>query len=110
VKLENVGEVIARRTLLLVPEEGAGSEVIILLGKPQKLPDHEDYYCPYQIKGAGDEKARYACGVDAFQALHLALSTLAVELEVLNKGLGGKLRWDCDDTGGLGFPGFAATV
>jgi hypothetical protein len=64
----------------------------------------------YQIKGAGDEKVRYACGVDLFQALHLALSTLAVELEVLNRGLGGKLRWECDETGTLGFPGFAASL
>lgn len=47
---------------------------------------------------------RYVCGVDPFQALHLALSTLRVELEVLNKELGGKLRWECDDKGGLGFP------
>jgi hypothetical protein len=49
---------------------------------------------------------RFMCGVDPFQALHLALSTLRVELEVLNKELGGKLWWECDDTGGLGFPGF----
>jgi len=40
--------------------------------------------------------------------LHLALSTLGVELEVLNKQFGGKLRWACDDAGGLGFPGFSS--
>jgi hypothetical protein len=61
---------------MLFRDDGAVSEVVVLLGKPQQLPDHQDYYCPYQIEGAGDEKARYACDVDAFQALHLALSTL----------------------------------
>jgi hypothetical protein len=106
VKLEGVSEVIAMRSLVLLRNDGAESDVVVLLGKPQQLPDHPDYYCSYQIKGAGDEKARYACGVDSFQALHLALSTLSVELEVLDKDLGGKLRWDCDDKGGLGFPGF----
>jgi hypothetical protein len=107
-KLESVGEVIATRTLMLLRDQGAASEVVVLLGKPLQLPGHQDYYCPYQVKGAGDEKTRHACGVDPFQALHLTLSALAVELEVLNKVVGGKLRWDCDDKGGLGFPDFAA--
>ena len=71
-KLESVGELIATRTLTLRQENGATSEIMVLLGKPQQLPKHEDYYCPYQIKGAGDEKVRYTCGVDSFQALHLA--------------------------------------
>lgn len=109
-KLESIGEVIATRTLILLRGDGAASKVVVLLGRPQQLPDHEDYYCPYQIKGAGDEKVRYMCGVDSFQALHLALSTLRVELEVLDKELGGKLRWECDDTGGLGFPGFGPSL
>jgi hypothetical protein len=75
-----------------------------LLGKPKQLPDHSDYYCSYQIKGAGDEKVRYSCGIDAFQALQLAIRTLGVELEVLNKDLGGKLEWEGDEKGWLGFP------
>jgi hypothetical protein len=103
-KLENIGEVIATRTLTLLRDQDASSEVLVLLGKPQKLPDHSDCYCPYQIKGAGDEKVRYTCGIDPFQALQLALSILGVELEVLNKELGGRLRWECDDSGRLGFP------
>jgi hypothetical protein len=107
-KLDSVGDLIAARTLVLHQDNGANSEINVLLGKPRQLPDHQDYFCPYQIKGAGDEKVRYSCGVDSFQALHLALSTLGVELEVLNKQFGGRLRWECDDAGGLGFPGFAA--
>ena len=103
-EIKDIGEVIAARTLTLYRDQGSHSEIVALLGKPQKLPDHSDYYCPYQIKGAGPEKIRYSCGVDAFQALQLALSTLGVEFEVLNRGLGGSLRWDCDDKGNLGFP------
>jgi hypothetical protein len=106
-KLDSIGEVIASRTLTTQGDGNATSEVTVLLGKPQQWPDQDDYFCPYQIKGAGDEKIRYMGGVDSFQALHLALSTLRVELEVLNKHLAGRLRWDCDDSGALGFPGFA---
>src|SRR5690242_6077394 len=104
VNLDSVGEVIATRALKLHHDQKAPSEVLVLLGKPQQLPDHEDYYCPYQIRGAGSGKVRYACGVDPFQALFLALSTLEVEVEALNKEVGGKLRWECGEKGGLGFP------
>ena len=91
-KLDGVGETIAVRKLTLVDQEGPGREVLALLGKPKQLPDHSDYYCPYQIKGAGDEKVSYSSGIDAFQALQLAIGTLGVELEVLNKELRGKLQ------------------
>ena len=78
-KLDSVGDLVATRTLTFHWEDGTASEVNVLLGKPRQLPDHVDYFCPYQIKGAGDEKVRYCSGVDSFQALHLALSTLGVE-------------------------------
>jgi hypothetical protein len=52
-KLENVGEVIASRKLSLAQQEGPPSEVLVLLGKPQKTPGFDDFYCPYQITGAG---------------------------------------------------------
>ena len=87
VKLESIGQLIATRSLMLLQDDGTASEVFVLLGKPQPLPDHPDYYCPYQIKGAGDDKVRYACGVDPFQSLHLALSKLSIEIEALNKEL-----------------------
>jgi hypothetical protein len=60
-KLEDVGEVIATRTLMLPQDEGRATEIFVLLGKPQQLPDHPDYYCPYQIKGAGSEKIKPLC-------------------------------------------------
>jgi len=102
-KLENVGDVIATRTLLLGRDGEAAAAV--LLGKPQA--HGEEFYCPYQIKGVGDEKVRYAFGVDAFQALQLALSILGVQLEVLNKELGGRLRWECAEKDDFGFPRLA---
>ena len=100
-KLDDVGEVIATRTLKLAKEQNK-SEILVLLGKPRQLPDHSDYFCPYQIKGAGRENVRYACGIDPVQALILAISTLGVELAVLNKELGGALSWEGDPN--LGFP------
>jgi hypothetical protein len=103
-KLENVGEIIAERKLTQLHDDGPPTELVVLLGKPKQTPGYEDYYCPYQINGAGDRKVWYSCGIDAFQALQLTIRSIGVELEVLNKRLGGKLRWEGDDKGWLGIP------
>lgn len=103
-KIMDVGEVIATRTLVLGQNDASHEEVSVLLGRPQQLPGHPDYYCPYQIRGAGADTLSYACGIDSFQALLLALSTIEVELGILKKQFGGELRWDCGKQGALGFP------
>lgn len=102
-QLENVGEIIAERKLTLMRDGRPFSEVLVLLGRPKQLPDHPDFYCPYQFKGAGSEKVKYICGIDPFQALMLAIKSLACDLDLLNKHLGGNLRWEGDEKGWLGF-------
>jgi hypothetical protein len=103
-KLDDVGETIAVRRLNLLRDGESPTKVLVLLGKPKQLRDHCDFYCPYQIKGAGDEKVRYSCGIDAFQSLQLVIWTAGVELEVINKNLAGKLGWEGDEKGCFGFP------
>jgi hypothetical protein len=104
VKLQNVGNIIATRTLVVDQDEGVGFEVTVILGQPQQSPGSSDCYCPYQIKGVGSEEVNQRYGVDRFQALQIALSAIGVQLEVLNKELHGRLRWDCGEKGDLGFP------
>jgi hypothetical protein len=103
-ELDDVGEIVATRKLSLLGDDGGTSEVLVLLGMPKQSPGYSDYYCPYQIKGAGSEAVRYLCGIDAFQALQLAIRSLGSELDVLNEHLGGNLRWEGDEKGWLGFP------
>ena len=104
-KLENIGEIIAERKFELLREDHDRETIIVLLGKPQHIPDDADFYgCPYQIKRANSEKIMTICGVDSFQALQLAINTVGVELEVIRKDSGGQLIWDGDDKGDLGFP------
>ena len=55
-KLVEVGEIIAVRKLTLAPEEDPGREGLALLGEPKQLLDRDDFYFPYQIKGARDER------------------------------------------------------
>jgi hypothetical protein len=74
------------------------------MGKPEQFPGHTDYYCPYQVKGGGRENVMAVGGIDAFQAMQLALSTIGAELEAIRKDSGGHLLWDAGDKGDLGFP------
>jgi hypothetical protein len=75
-KLNDVGMVVASRELNLPAEK----KVTVTIGKPEKLPDAEDYYCPYLIAGIGGERVRYAGGVDAVQALELAFKMIGTDL------------------------------
>ena len=97
-----LGTVIAERQLRVTgrPE----FKVHIRLGAPRPLPDapHGDYYCPYQIVGVGSEKVRWAGGVDAIQALELALHILPTELDALRQEYPG-LGWANVPDGEYGF-------
>jgi hypothetical protein len=101
VKLEGVGETIATRSYSLLREGETG---VVLLGKTLHFPNHIDFYCPYEIKRSIHRKLWGIGGVDAFQALQLAVNTLRVELEMLRRNGGGQLVWEGDDKGDLGFP------
>ena len=97
-KLRSLGPVIASRKLT----DANGGSVRVLIGKPRRYRGgHPDYYCPYSIKGLENE-IRYAGGVDAVQALQLAMKAIGIRLsqsEVL-------LRWDAGQkVGDLGFEG-----
>jgi hypothetical protein len=100
----NVGDVIATRELFLA--NNRSHKIVVKMGKPQPLPDAlgDDHYCPIQITGLGNEKVKYAAGVDAFQSLELGLKMIGIELAVLNREHNGQLRWECDEHGELGFP------
>ncbi len=98
--LKDVGEVIGLRKIEIVSEDG-NREVVVQLGKPQPFPDSSGFFCPIQIVGVGDEKVRYAGGVDEIQSLQLALKMAGVLLETLAPEIRGKLRWKGNDD--LGF-------
>jgi hypothetical protein len=56
------------------------------IGKPAPCPDHQDWYCPFTISGAGDTRTSSAVGVDSIQAILLAFSALRATLEYRAKG------------------------
>jgi hypothetical protein len=100
VELDNVGVVIATRDLDLAD----GRMVTVTIGRPEEFPDGGGFYCPYQITGIGREHVRYSGGIDAVQALQLALQLVGTELHVSKEGKARSLTWGAGQHGDLGFP------
>lgn len=100
-----IGEIIATRVLRLINNEPASpNEVVVKIGRPTPFPDGRSYFCPFQITGMGDEKTRYAAGIDPVQSLQLVMIALGGYLFALHKKCEGQLRWEGDEQGDLGFP------
>jgi hypothetical protein len=102
-ELSSLGQVIASRR---IDKEGAEAGYVVRIGAPQKFPDGRDFYCPVQIAPADREGGQilYSAGIDSIQALQLAMKLIGGLLLRLNRDSGGKLRWDGDENGDLGFP------
>jgi hypothetical protein len=103
-ELQSVGQVIATRR---INTEGAKEPVYVVnIGLPQKFPESPDFYCPVEITSSSGKggRIRYSGGIDAIQALQLAMGMIGGVLFRLNEECGGKLRWDGDEKGDLGFP------
>jgi len=101
-RVDSIGEVIAVRRLFLLNEPTR--EILVKMGAPKKTPGEEDYYCPFQITGIGYDSPEAVVGIDGFQAMQLAMRYIGSKLLRLNRVNGGRLRWECDELGGFGFP------
>ena len=88
-KIDRIETIIARRSL----QTKGGREVQIIVGRPEHFPDEEDFYCPFSVNGLGDDRVRYAGGVDALQALILALKMLSVYVMTLEDVKQGDVQW-----------------
>jgi len=100
-----LGEVIAEREVLFTPDEGEPHVIIVRLGRPRPDPSapKHSWCCPYQILGIGRDRVLAIFGVDAMQALVLALHTVPGELAAHVRNHPGKLTgFGAPDTTWLG--------
>lgn len=88
-------DVIAQREFDFEGPDGHG-KVVASLGKPMLDVLKGDWYCPYVVEGPSRRRGSFGAGVDALQALLLALSGMRADLRLLRKA--GKLTyWDGDE-------------
>ncbi len=100
-------DLIARRDYAL----SVASELkplVLEIGKPAPFPDtpDRDWYCPWVIRGLDSPIEHWAGGVDALQALLMALSGARADL--LGLARRGKLTWFEEEYLGLELVGPAA--
>jgi hypothetical protein len=96
-----LGIVIATRELTLA----SATTVTVRIGKPELFSDGLNWYCPYQVDGIGNGRVRRAGGIDAVQALELALKMIGAELYTSAAAKSGSLTWDAaSKPSDLGFP------
>ncbi|HEV2176559.1 MAG TPA: hypothetical protein VGW33_05065 [Terriglobia bacterium] len=68
-----IREVIAERKLTVVTESGVRQDIVVRLGKPKASAKSADFSCQVQVEGPGGKRNSRIFGLDAFQALELAL-------------------------------------
>ena len=96
---DQVDQILAERIL----DISDGGKVTVIVGIPQKHGD--DSVCIYKIVGIGDECVRHAMGIDALQALQLALKAIGTDLYTSEEAKAGVLSWEGELVkGDLGFP------
>jgi hypothetical protein len=82
-------------------EHDSSRQLLVSIGKPTQSPEGEgEFYCPIQTSGFGDDEGLEAIfGVDAFQALELAIRYVGWRVFAIDHESGGRLRWDFGDAG-----------
>lgn len=101
----DIDPIIAVRKMRFVTGDAA-SEIWVELGAPRTNVDgSDDWHCPWRIVGLGEPLFHRTHGIDAFQALQLALPMIgATLLEVVDRH-GATVRWlDDEHPADIGFP------
>ena len=99
-----LGEVIAERAITFKANAGWSRDVVVRLGRPMADGSHgnRNWMCPYQVAGLGRDRVMAIYGVDAMQALLLAIHTIPAELAAYMRDPGGVfLYFDAVETGFL---------
>lgn len=78
----------------------------IAIGAPFPVDEsNEEFWCHYQIVGIGKERIKKGIGIDALQALCMALYNASNDLYFSDEYRDGKLTWEGGMTiADLGFP------
>lgn len=82
-------------------EYESSRQLLVSIGKPTQSPDTVgEFYYPIQTSGFGnDERVEAIFGVDAFQALELAMRYVGWRMSAIDSESGGRLRWEFGDDG-----------
>src|SRR6266545_2059151 len=95
-RIFDLGEVIAERRLTFQAQAGWSREIDVRIGRPIPDPSEPErvWVCPYQVFGLGRDRVMGIFGVDAMQALLLAVHAIPAELGAFMLDPGGHFLHD----------------
>jgi hypothetical protein len=82
---QKVRDVIGERRLVF--RDAPRKKLVVTLGSPRRMKGHQDWECPFRIKGPGVARLEFGYGVDALQALMTALEGIRFVLDEIGKPL-----------------------
>ena len=90
-----LGEVLAERSFVFEAEVGWSRTVEVKIGLPVQdhLPPATAWVCPFQILGLERDRVMGIFGVDALQALILAIHSVPLELAAFARETPGRFLW-----------------
>ena len=101
-----INNIIIERTLTNRDPKGKPLKVQVLIGQPNKRKNIktnlEDWYCPYQILGIGDNTTAVTFGMDSIQALYHTMMIIGERLKLKDSQGEYLLTWN--DVPNFGFP------
>lgn len=91
----DLGEIIAERCITFEADAGWSRDVWVRVGRPVADLSEENgpWLCPYQIAGLTPDRVMAIFGVDAMQALVLAIHTIPAELAAFTRNPGGRFLY-----------------
>lgn len=65
----------------------SNEKVIVILGKPQKISNRKDFYCPIKIETPSKKLDRWAVGIDEISAIQNSMMMINIQLNFITKSL-----------------------
>jgi len=93
---KSLGDVIAEREFVLTHRSKRKARILVRFGKPvlgRGASKRDPWWCPVEVKGAGLDSFRPVAGVDALQALILALELASRVLPDEVERAGFRMTW-----------------
>ena len=88
--IKELGTVIASREMEFIFDDGRKEKAYLKVGMPFEYNENPDWCCPYELSTESSRKLFGMIGIDALQALELAMKTLRVEIEYWERTKKGK--------------------
>ena len=107
--MKNNGRRLSKREILAIRTyrfnyEGSEYPLTVRIWRPRKVRGEPRYECAVEIAGWGKTRVRAFNGVDAFEALQLALIVIGTDVKHISEQVSGPLTWSEGARQDLAFP------